>query len=269
MGKLEEFRERFLKDPKFRECVKSDKRFRRVAEALENYGEVIKSIPDLERYGGIPHATADRLLGKALAECPGAEGDPEARDEKSVKRGSALPSQTTQSTLRKLDEMYADALSALAQKVGWWTNAMLEIGQAATMIALQTGKVDPGRVREKLEEFKDASAFVSFVMDKFTAMVQAASDSATAVAECQDQLRLKESGIKYLGYVLKRAKEKIEALLFENLMLRKDLEFAVSRLDPEDVNRMFMAKAFTAYAYSPQQGGGVNNSEGEDKEGGK
>lgn len=103
---------------------------------------------------------------------------------------------------RILGQEYASMLKTVMDKTGWFTEALVSIGWWSMIAAFQYARIDPKDIPRRVEQYKDAEAFVRDVTNYLTAMIQASSDAVNTITSLQmDVERYKNASRVLAGIV--------------------------------------------------------------------
>jgi hypothetical protein len=158
---------------------------------------------------GIPASTASVYIRRALKML----GIEEKKEEKKEERreGSTRAAGMAQ-TMRTADQMAADVFRAIAEKVAWWSEALVNIGWLATLAAFQYARIDPKDIPQKVSELASADEFVGFVSSYLFAMIQASGDAVNAIVERDERIRKLENVLKVVAVTYQQMKRNIREL---------------------------------------------------------
>jgi AcrR family transcriptional regulator len=109
--------------------------------------------------------------------------------------------------LRAINQDYAETIRMLGSKTHWFQEALLEIGWISMVMAFQYAKIDVKDLPNKVEEFKDADNFVSFVTQYLVAMVQSSKEGVEAILERDREISKLRDAVKILAAMVKGLKK--------------------------------------------------------------
>jgi hypothetical protein len=102
---------------------------------------------------------------------------------------------------RTLDKEYAELLSQVLEKTGWFNQVLTDLGFYSILLAFQAARVPPGKVPEQVERFRDPEEFTRFVKDQLSALMRAVQESERLL-ELEDELRELRAENDYLYALL-------------------------------------------------------------------
>jgi hypothetical protein len=91
----------------------------------------------------------------------------------------------TREIYRVLGREYASILETVLEKTSWFNEALVSIGWWSMIAAFQYARIDPKDIPRRIEQYKDAEAFVKDVTSYLTAMIQASSDAVNTITSLQ------------------------------------------------------------------------------------
>jgi len=109
--------------------------------------------------------------------------------------------------LKAINQDYAETIRMLGSKTHWFQEALLEIGWISMVMAFQYAKIDVRDLPNKVEEFKDADNFVSFVTQYLVAMVQSSKEGVEAILERDREIAKLRDAVKILAAMVKGLKK--------------------------------------------------------------
>jgi len=109
--------------------------------------------------------------------------------------------------IRAINQDYAETIRMLGSKTHWFQEALLEIGWISMVMAFQYAKIDVKDLPTKVEEFKDADNFVSFVTQYLVAMVQSSKEGVEAILERDREIAKLRDAVKILAAMVKGLKK--------------------------------------------------------------
>ena len=107
----------------------------------------------------------------------------------------------TSEVMRALGEEYAAIIKTVTEKTRWFTEALVEIGWFATMMAFQFARVEPKDIPLKIAEFSDSKEFVKFVVRNLNTLIEADFNAAQAIAERDRMITRLNNAAKFLAYL--------------------------------------------------------------------
>jgi len=107
----------------------------------------------------------------------------------------------TSEVMRALGEEYAAIIKTVTEKTRWFTEALVEIGWFATMMAFQFARVEPKDIPMKVAEFSDSKEFVKFVVRNLNTLIEADYNAAQAIAERDRMITRLNNAAKFLAYL--------------------------------------------------------------------
>ena len=112
---------------------------------------------------------------------------------------------------RTLDQEYAELISQLTEKTGWFNQVLTDLGFYSILLAFQAARVPPGKVPEMVEKFRRPEEFTGFVKDQLSALMAAVQDSER-ILELEDRVKELEAENVLLEGLLERSLERIRRL---------------------------------------------------------
>jgi hypothetical protein len=104
---------------------------------------------------------------------------------------------------RALGQEYADVIRMVMERTGWFTEALVNIGWWSVLAAFQYARIEPKDIPRKIEQYKDAEAFVRDVTNYLTAMIQASSDAVNTITSLQREAERYRNVAKVLAGIVK------------------------------------------------------------------
>jgi hypothetical protein len=157
----------------------------------------------------------------------------------------------TSEVMRALGEEYAAIIKTVTEKTRWFTEALVEIGWFATMMAFQFARVEPKDIPLKIAEFTESKEFVKFVVRNLNTLIEANYDAAQAIAD-RDRMNTRlNNAAKFLAFLVAEWRNKA-------LMLAKELQVAHILIEKYGLVNEYLnlVAQFTLIesALAPQQG---------------
>jgi hypothetical protein len=112
---------------------------------------------------------------------------------------------------RTLDQEYAELISQLTEKTGWFNQVLTDLGFYSILLAFQAARVPPGKVPEMIEKFRRPEEFTGFVKDQLSALMAAVQNSER-ILELEDRVKELEAENVLLEGLLERSLERIRRL---------------------------------------------------------
>jgi hypothetical protein len=103
---------------------------------------------------------------------------------------------------RILGQEYASTLKTVLEKTSWFNEALVSIGWWSMIAAFQYARIDPKDIPKRVEQYKDAEAFVRDVTNYLTAMIQASSDAVNTITSLQREAERYRNASRVLGGIV-------------------------------------------------------------------
>ena len=133
------------------------------------------------------HYYIKKLRGEAQSRPRSSRAQPSQAETPPVARGSPEGG-AFRDIYRILGQEYASMLKTVMDKTGWFTEALVSIGWWSMIAAFQYARIDPKDISRRVEQYKDAEAFVKDVINYLTAMIQASSDAVNTITSLQREV---------------------------------------------------------------------------------
>jgi hypothetical protein len=104
---------------------------------------------------------------------------------------------------RALGREYADIIRMVMERIGWFTEALVNIGWWSVLAAFQYSRVEPMGIPRRIEQYRDSEAFVRDVINYLTAMIQASSDVVNTIMNLQREVERYRNVAKVLADIVK------------------------------------------------------------------
>jgi hypothetical protein len=151
------------------------------------------------------------LLGRA-PKAGGEEGEPPEPEEVPLELPEEVfyrrPPRLRTKIARTLDQEYAELISQLTEKTGWFNQVLTDLGFYSILLAFQAARVPPGKVPEMVEKFRRPEEFTGFVKDQLSALMAAVQNSER-ILELEDRVKELEAENVLLEGLLERSLSRI------------------------------------------------------------
>jgi hypothetical protein len=124
------------------------------------------------------------------------------RGEQAVEARGSSSGAMTKEVYRVLGREYANILETVLEKTGWFNEALVSIGWWSMIAAFQYARIDPKDIPRRVEQYKDAEAFVKDVTNYLTAMIQASSDAVNTITSLQREVERYKNAARVLAGVV-------------------------------------------------------------------
>jgi transposase len=124
------------------------------------------------------------------------------RGEQAVEARGSPSGAMTREIYRVLGREYANILETVLEKTSWFNEALVEIGWWSIMAAFQYARIDPKDIPKRIEQYKDAEAFVKDVTNYLTAMIQASSDAVNTITSLQHEVERYKNVARVLASIV-------------------------------------------------------------------
>jgi hypothetical protein len=104
---------------------------------------------------------------------------------------------------RALGQEYAGIIRMVVEGAGWFVEALVNIGWWSVLAAFQYARIEPKDIPRRIEQYKDAKAFVRDVTNYLTAMIQASSDAVNTITNLQREVGRYRGVAKVLAGIVK------------------------------------------------------------------
>lgn len=115
-------------------------------------------------------------------------------------------------TLEMLDRSHAQLVKDLAETVSWFSEAIHKIGWITVFIAMQHAKIPRDQMYDAVRKFRDPDEFVEFIIDHFSALLEASED-AFAIERYKKDLEILEAKLDVIKACFYRMKKQRDDLL--------------------------------------------------------
>jgi hypothetical protein len=112
----------------------------------------------------------------------------------------------TREIYRVLGHEYASILKTVLEKTSWFNEALVSIGWWSMIAAFQYARIDPKDIPRRVEQYKDAEAFVKDVTNYLTAMIQASSDAVNTITSLQREVERYKNAARVLAGIVNALK---------------------------------------------------------------
>ena len=160
---------------------------------------------------------------------------------------------------RTLDQEYAELISQLTEKTGWFNRVLTDLGFYSILLAFQAARVPPAKVPEMIEKFKRPDEFSGFVKDQLSALMRAVQGSER-ILELEEQVKDLEAENGLLEALLQESVERIQRL---STMLK----VALALMPRSSLERFLLAAAVVESAQQPRPAAQLAAEEAEEVEG--
>jgi hypothetical protein len=103
---------------------------------------------------------------------------------------------------RVLGQEYASILKTVLEKASWFNEALVSVGWWSMIAAFQYARIDPKDIPRRVEQYKDAEAFVRDVTNYLTAMIQASSDAVNTITSLQREAERYKNASRVLAGIV-------------------------------------------------------------------
>jgi hypothetical protein len=108
----------------------------------------------------------------------------------------------TREIYRVLGREYAGILETVLDKTNWFNEALVSIGWWSMIAAFQYARIDPKDIPRRVEQYKDAEAFVKDVTSYLTAMIQASSDAVNTITSLRREVERYKNASRVLANIV-------------------------------------------------------------------
>jgi hypothetical protein len=178
-----------------------EKRIKCVAEWLSRG----LTVSDIAKACNIPRGSVDYYIKIVRGENQGRTRSPRAQPSQAetpvVARGSPEGG-AFRDIYRVLGQEYASILKTVLEKASWFNEALVSIGWWSMIAAFQYARIDPKDIPRRVEQYKDAEAFVRDVTNYLTAMIQASSDAVNTITGLQREVERYKNASRVLAGIV-------------------------------------------------------------------
>jgi transposase-like protein len=167
------------------------------------------SVTEIAKACRIPRSTVHHyiklLRGEAQSRPRSSGAQPSQPETAPVARGSPEGGMTRE-IYRVLGHEYASLLKTVLEKTSWFNEALVEIGWWSIIAAFQYARIDPKDIPKRIEQYKDAEAFIKDVTNYLTAMIQASSDAVNTITSLQREVERYKNVARVLAGIVNALK---------------------------------------------------------------
>ena len=132
-----------------------------------------------------------------------------SRGEQAVEARGSPSGAMTREIYRVLGREYAGILETVLEKTSWFNEALVNVGWWSIIAAFQYARIDPKDIPRRVEQYKDAEAFVKDVTNYLTAMIQASSDAVNTITSLQREVERYKNVARVLAGIVNALKAQL------------------------------------------------------------
>jgi transposase-like protein len=167
------------------------------------------TVRDIAKACGIPRSTVQHYIRLIRGETPSRTGRSKAGSTQPETAPAARGSPeggAFRDIYRILGQEYASMLKTVMDKTGWFTEALVSIGWWSMIAAFQYARIDPKDIPRRVDQYKDAEAFIRDVTNYLTAMIQASSDAVDTITSLQREAERYKNASRVLAGIVNALK---------------------------------------------------------------